>query len=130
MPDYPYVYGTGALRPVAPGGTRIRLFRRRQEETEGDKNEPPHGEQGQDQSGWAEMLREAVEELNASLLRAGAPFRCSLEEDEGGLVFQVRREGGQPGPPEVEEEILDPAELPRWLARIRSRLGVLIDEKA
>lgn len=125
MPDSPYVYATGAARPVEPGGTRVRVLRRRKPEDEPD--EEPREPGAEDR--WRELLATAVDELNEAFREGGAAFRCTLEEDESGLCLHVHRTGGQgPGPSDVEE-VLDPADLPRWLARLRTRLGLLVDQK-
>jgi hypothetical protein len=71
-----------------------------------------------------------VDELNASFRSAGAPFACALEEDAKGLSLRVRRHGDAGAGEDVEEEVLEPHELPRWLHRIRVGLGLLVDETA
>ncbi len=132
MPDYPYVYGAQGPRPVMPGGTRIRLPRRR---TPSEGGEDRAGGQageggGQDATPWKDLIREAVADLNASFQSSGAPFVCEIEEDAQGYSLVVRRFGsGEPGEA-IEEEALEPSELPEWLDRIRARLGILLDEKA
>ncbi len=129
MPDYPYVYASPAPRPVEPGGTRIRVFRRR----------PRKGEEGAEEerreaeerlARWREALTRAVDELNRAMEEAGLPHRVRLVEDSEGFLLHVSTgaEGAQP--PLEAEELLDPADLPRWLARLRARLGLLVDETA
>ncbi len=130
MPDYPYIYQTGAPRPVEPGGTRLRFFRRRREETaqqqdqDAGKDDHPATEPP-----WSEVLEQAVADLNAAFRQAGAPFTCSLEEDDAGYTLIVRAEGAAGSTQEIEE-VLEPSEFPRWLSRLRARLGVLVDETA
>ncbi len=131
MPDYPHVHGSLTVRPVGAGGTRIRLVRRRPGEAEGEETGENSAERkDQRDSAWRALIEEAVRELDASLRAAGAPFTCGLEEDEDGLILQVRRHRREGVAPEVEEEYLEPTDLPEWLARIRSRLGILVDETA
>jgi hypothetical protein len=127
----PLVHGTGGAQPVAPGGTRVRFFRRRRREGEGEEA----GREGEnrderDEAKWRALLEEAVEELNTAFRDAGVPTSCALEEDEHGLCLHVRRHGSGGASEELEEEVLDPADLPKWLARIRTRLGLLVDERA
>ncbi|GAB6063019.1 hypothetical protein [Deferrisoma palaeochoriense] len=125
MPDYPYVYGTAAPRPVEPGGTRIRVFRRRREE-QGEEG----GEEAADRwAAWEEALAEAVEELNRDLEAQGSGVRVHLAEEEGSLFLTLT---GLPGalPSPLPSAPLDPADLPRWFARLRSHLGLLVDETA
>ena len=131
MPEYPYVHGSTEALPISPGGTRIRLLRRRRGEREGGEAEAnPEGQKDRGEQRWRALLGQAVEDLNASLRASGAAFACALEEDEAGFILRFRR-AGEPGEAqEIEEEILDPAELPRWLARIRSHLGILVDQSA
>ncbi len=132
MPDYPYVYGEGPVRPIGPGGTTRRVFRKRATAQGGAPVEERY-EEGQDLA-WRRLLEEAVEELNASFSRSQAPFACFLEEDGAGFALRVRRldvEGGASDEEgETIEDFLDPAELPQWLARLRAHLGILVDEKA
>ncbi len=129
MPDYPYVYATSAPRPVLPGGTRVRVLRRGAgREEAGDEGD--EGARGEEDRSWQALLHGAVEELNASFRRAGAPFTCDLEEDEHGISLHVRRHGEDGRDREVEEETLEPRDLPLWLNRIRVGLGLLIDETA
>ncbi len=125
MADAPYVYAPSALRPVAPGGTRLRVPRRR------NPKEQPPGDEGEagSEAEWGELLEASVDELNRAFEGAGAPFRCHLEVDEGGLSLVVRRTDGDPGEGEVEEA-LSPADFPQWLGRLRSRLGLLVDQRA
>ncbi len=131
MPDYPYVYappGTPPPRPVEPGGTRIRVFRRRRGPAEEETG--AGGEDAEERlRRWREALQEAVEELNAELAAAGLPHRVRLGEDREGFWLHVT--GFPPGAPPLRvDELLDPADLPRWLARLRTRLGLLVDETA
>lgn len=125
MPDYPYVYGTAAPRPVEPGGTRIRVFRRRRGEEEEER-----GEETADRwAAWEAALAEAVEELNRHLEAAGSAVRAQLAEEEGSLFLTL---SGLPGalPSALPAVPLDPADLPRWFGRLRSHLGLLVDETA
>lgn len=128
MPDYPYVDPSPPLPPVGPGGTRVRLFRR-QEHEEPDQERSPQEEEA-NHAAWEELLKDAVGELNASFQRDGVPFTCVLEEEDQGFSLSVVREGDGGAARAVEEEFLAPAELPRWLARLRLRLGLLVDETA
>lgn len=131
MPDYPYVYGSSETRPISPGGTRIRLLRRRGGQRQGgETGANPEEEKERGEHAWRALLEHAVEDLNASLRASGAPFACALEEDEAGFILRVRREGEPGEATEIEEEVLAPAELPKWLSRIRSRLGILVDQSA
>ncbi|GAB4278815.1 MAG: hypothetical protein Kow0092_34630 [Deferrisomatales bacterium] len=130
MPDYPYVYGAGAPQAVASGGgTRVRVFRRRRREPEqqdtGEDTGTDRGGDGADS--WREALARAVDDLNESLRRSGAALRCSLEEDAGGLTLVILEEGREGPPVEIEEELLHPEELPQWLQRLRTRLGLIFD---
>jgi hypothetical protein len=130
MPDYPYVYTSDPLRQVAPGGTRVRFLRRRPRKGEEEESgTSPEGGKDRGDPGWRSLLETAVQELNDSFRDAKVPFSCTLEEDEDGFTLQVRPwgDGGDPG---VEEELLEPADLPQWLARLRSRLGILVDRTA
>lgn len=132
MPDYPHIYGTPGPRPIAAGGTRVRMARRRTPSQSGEDRSGAEEGGGRDREAatWRELLQEAVADLNASFQRSGAPFACALEEDAQGYSLVVKRVGdGDTGEP-IEEEILEPSELPQWLARIRTRLGILVDEKA
>jgi hypothetical protein len=135
MPDYPYIHGTGGPQPVEPGSTRVRFFRRRRGggEGEGDQERDEatrdSGEH-KDESKWRTALEQAVEDLNSSFRDAGVPMVCALEEDEHGLCLHIRRHGSDGTSEAVEEEVLDAADFPKWLARIRSRLGLLVDERA
>lgn len=130
MADPPFVHPAAGPRPIEPGGTRVRVLRRRPSREEGEENPEERGE-GQEEDAWRALLLEAVDDLNASFRRASVPFLCELEEDEAGYTLHVRREGDAEGvPTELEEEILDPRDLPRWLARIRTGLGLLVDETA
>ena len=129
MPDYPYVYESTGPRPVAPGGTRVRVLRRRDQEAEGETEQEREGE-GSTERSWRQLLENAVGELNDAFRRSGVPFHCLLEEDAQGLCLHVRREGDDGVAEEVEEEVLAPSELPHWLTRFRTRLGILIDETA
>lgn len=106
----------------------MRVFRRRrgpaQEET---------GAEGEDTEErlrrWREALQEAAQELNAELAAAGLPHRVQVGEDPEGFWLHVT--GFPPGTPSLRvDEPLDPADLPRWLARLRTRLGLLVDETA
>lgn len=128
MPDSPYVYGTQAPRAVEPGGSRLRVFRRRAP-ARGEASEEARG--SGDEAGWRALLAEAVAELDDAFERAGTPWRCRLEEDEEGFVLRVSRPSADqaPGPADEVEEVLDPADLPAWLARLRARLGLLVDER-
>jgi hypothetical protein len=135
MPDYPYVYDSRAPRPIGLGGTRLRVFRRRPP-AEGTEHEENSGSAEESDARWRQLLGQAVEELNESFGHSGVPFLCSLDEDEGGFSLKISR---IPGPgetagaedaPEGVEEAVEPADLPRWLARLRARLGILVDEKA
>ncbi len=128
MPDYPYVDPSPALPPVGPGGTQMRLFRRREREEPGRERSPQ--EEEANDAAWEGLLEDAVGELNAAFRRDGVPFTCVLEEDDRGFSLSILREGDGSAPREVEEEFLDPTELPRWLARLRLRLGLLVDETA
>lgn len=129
MPDYPYVDPSPAPLPVGPGGTRVRVFRRRQPEEEEQEESSPRDEEAND-AAWEELLGQAVEELNAAFRQARVPFTCTLEEDEHSICLCVRREGDGPTAHAVEEEVLAPGDLPRWLLRLRLRLGLLVDETA
>ena len=134
MPDYPYVYDTNATRPVEYGGARLRVFRRRGREDEGGEPDD-HSSHGDYESKWREMLRQAVDDLNDAFRRSGAAFLCALDEDESGFCLRVFRLGaGGPGSDAmaegVDEEVVNPEELPLWLSRLRSRLGLLVDETA
>ncbi len=132
MPDYPFTYAAAPPHPVAPGGTRVRLFRRRARPGEEAPREGPGEEEP---SGWRALLTAAVAELNEAFAKGAAPFSCVLEEDRRGLSLRILHlsEDGSPvapqGPVEEIEEFLDPAELPRWLARLRSHLGILVDDR-
>ena len=130
MADYPYVYGSVGPRPVEQGGTRVRVFRRRRGESSEEKASEEGGREAGGEEAWRSLLEEAVEELNRSFEQAGVPFTCLLDEDEEGLFLHVRREGEDGSEQDVEEELLDPADLPQWLGRLRTRLGILLDEKA
>ncbi|MEW6489115.1 MAG: hypothetical protein AB1578_14505 [Thermodesulfobacteriota bacterium] len=130
MPDYPYVYAASPARPVQPGGTRVRVLRRgrpaqESAEEEGGEDRGPGGEET-----WRTLLTQAVDDLNASFRSAGAPFACALEEDAEGLFLRVRRHGDAGAGEDVEDEVLEPQDLPRWLHRIRVGLGLLVDETA
>jgi hypothetical protein len=107
------------------------VFRRPRGEGQGE-NAGENREGGNEHGGpgWRVLLAQAVDEFNASLHASGSAFACALEEDEAGFVLQFRRtaEGGED--PEIEEELLDPTEFPKWLARLRSRLGILMDQSA
>ena len=129
MPDYPYVYATPAPRPVEPGGTRIRLFRRRprQEEEEGGEERREAEER---LARWREVLTQAVDELNRAMEEAGLPHRVRLVEDAEGFLLHVSTGADGPHPALETDELLDPADLPRWIARLRARLGLLVDETA
>lgn len=129
MPDYPYVYQSTGPRPVASGGTRVRVLRRRDQETEGE-TEQEREEQSSPGGSWHQLLEKAVAELNDAFRHAGVPFNCLLEEDAQGFCLHVRREGDDGVAEEVEEEILSPSDLPQWLRRFRTRLGILVDETA
>ncbi|MBI5443543.1 MAG: hypothetical protein HY900_20325 [Deltaproteobacteria bacterium] len=134
MPDYPYPYAMNPTRPIGPGGARLRLFRRRPrpEEEPGFETAPAEA----DLARWRELLAGSVAELNESFQASQAPFRCALEEDEAGVslrLFRLAEDGSVSAPeglPEEIEEHLELAELPRWLARLRSRLGIVVDERA
>jgi hypothetical protein len=129
--DYPYVYPEGPVRPVESGGTRLRVFRKRPQregtENEQESSTDPHA------AAWRELLEKAVAELNEGFQETGAPYACQLLEDDAGFLLRVARgaqEGEVPGSSEKVEEILQPADLPAWLARLRAHLGILVDEKA
>lgn len=131
MPDYPYVYAASPARPVQPGGTRVRVLRRNrpvEEERSGQEGGEDRGPGAEE--AWRTLLTQAVDELNASFRSAGAPFACALEEDAEGMFLRVRRHGDAGASQDVEEEVLEPQELPRWLHRIRVGLGLLVDETA
>lgn len=128
MPDHPYVEPSPPLPPVEPGGTQVRLSRRR-ERREPSQEQGPQDEAAND-SAWEELLQAAVAELNAAFRDGGVPFRCELEEDAQGFSLSIRRQGDGSPPGDVEEVVLSPAELPRWLARLRLRMGLLVDETA
>ncbi len=134
MPDYPYIYAANSPLRVTPGGTRTRFFRRRHP-AEGEE-ETPGPERSAEEARWFELLSAAVAELNEALQRSRAPFACTFEEDERGLslrVFHLAEDGSPVSSGESPEEIdvsLDPADLPVWLARLRSHLGVVVDERA
>ena len=140
MPDYPYIYDAKAAHPVGPGGTRLRVFRRREtayEEEGGGEQREDHESSSDREAAWRRLLNEAVEELNGSFRQSGVPFSCTLEEDDTGFCLRVFRqlhnqesEGAAAVAEEVEEEVVEPSQLPLWLTRIRSRLGLLLDEKA
>jgi hypothetical protein len=128
MADPPFVYATAAPRPVEPGGTRVRVRRRR---PRGEGDDAERGAEGSlEEDAWRALLVEAVADLNAAFQRAAVPFLCVLDEDEAGYTLHVRREGAGEAPAELEEETLEPRDLPRWLARIRTGLGLLVDETA
>lgn len=128
MPEYPYVYGADSTRPVAPGGTRLRIARRRpRREPEKEGQDP--GKEGGEDSAWRELLEEAVAELNQAFRDRHVPFLCSLDEDPTGFCLHVRRTDAVGGE-DAAEELIDPAELPQWLSRLRTRLGLLVDETA
>ena len=131
MPDYPYVDPSPALRPVGPGGTRVRLLRRREREA-APEDERGHRDEAANDAAWEELLGSAVEELNVAFEQAGVPFTCTLGEDEHSMWLTVSRQSsGHEGEPlALDEEVLEPADLPRWLARLRLRLGLLVDETA
>ncbi len=128
MAEPPFIYPAASPRPVEPGGTRVRVPRRRprDQETGAEGDEDKRREE----DAWRTLLAEAVDDLNASFRRAGAPFLCVLDEDESGYTLHVRREGADGPFEELEEEPLAPQDLDRWLARIRAGLGLLVDEKA
>jgi hypothetical protein len=134
VPDYPYAYGVNPVHPIGPRGARLRFFRRRAGEEEQTAPASPAGVD--EMARWRELLSGSVAELNASLERSGAPFRCALEEDDTGLslrVFHLAEDGSAPPLDPLAEEVeehLDPADLPRWLERLRSRLGIVVDERA
>jgi hypothetical protein len=46
------------------------------------------------------------------------------------LFLRVRRHGDAGASQDVEDEVLEPQDLPRWLHRIRVGLGLLVDETA
>jgi hypothetical protein len=133
VPDYPYVYAEGPVRPIQPGATRLRVFRRGPRR-EGEPESPitAAGSTRDDRdTRWRRLLEAAVGELNATLRKAGAPYVCHLEEDEAGFLLKVIHRDGEPleeGPDEVDE-VLEPEELPAMLARLRTRLGILVDER-
>lgn len=131
MPEFPYVYGLGSPRGVEPGGRRIRFLRRRAGKG-GDSEDPAEKPEEHDaeEASWRVLLEDAVEQLNASFGRSAIPFLCVLEEDENGLSLRIRREGEDGSTETVDEEILERSEFPRWLERIRSQLGLLVDETA
>lgn len=132
MPDHPYVYATTPARPVQAGGTRVRVLRRGSQ-PEGGPEEEEGGEDRDEaaaEEAWRTLLTQAVEELNASFRKAGAPFTCALEEDAEGLSLRVRRHGEAGAREDVEEEVLESQDLPLWLHRIRVGLGLLVDETA
>jgi hypothetical protein len=106
----------------------VRLFRRREGEEPDDRRSPQ--EEEANDAAWEQLLEDAVAELNASFREDGVPFTCVLEEDEQGLSLSILRDGDGTPPREVEEAVLAPAELPSWLARLRLRLGLLVDETA
>ncbi|MBI5015963.1 MAG: hypothetical protein HZB55_10785 [Deltaproteobacteria bacterium] len=127
MPDYPYVYPEGAVRPIQPGATRLRFFRRRPR-SEGEAE--PHAAETPE-TAWGELLEAAIRDINAAFRQAGAPYTCVLEEDAAGFLLKVIHESGEPlrkGTAEVDE-VLEPADLPAWLARLRAHLGILVDER-
>ncbi len=129
MPDYPYVYGAAGPRPVEPGGTRIRVFRRRPRRGEEGGEQEDRGSAEDRWAAWREALAVAVEELNRALEAEGLATRFRLVEEEAGLGLEVT--GLPPGanlPP--LPEALDPGDLPAWFARLRTRLGLLLDRRA
>ncbi len=132
MPDYPYVHAAAPPRPVQPGETRARVLRRGS--GQGGAGREEGGEEGRargpEDDAWRQLLAEAVAELNGSLQRAGAPFTCTLEEDEEGITLRVRRGGEDGTAEEVDEETLEPDDLPLWLERLRVGLGLIVDETA
>ena len=129
MPDYPYVDPSPAPLPVGPGGTRVRLFRRREPEEEPEE-ERSHRDKAANDAAWEELMESAVDELNTSFEQAGVPFTCTLGEDQHSMWLTVNRQNEDGGGESVEEEVLEPADLPRWLSRLRLRLGLLVDETA
>jgi hypothetical protein len=132
VPDYPYVYSSNPARPSTPGGTRHRFFRRGPpSEEEGATREEAERERLR----WLELLSVAVAELNETFQKAAAPFSCRIEEDGAGLslrIYPLAEDGATKAFSEFEEreEYLDPAEFPKWLDRLRSMLGIVIDERA
>ncbi len=128
MPDHPYVYASPAPRPVEPGGTRIRVFRRRPRQEEGGEEDRREAEERL--ARWREVLAQAVDELNRAMEEAGLPHRVRLVEDAEGFLLHVSTGADGPHPALEAEELLDPADLPRWLGRLRARLGLLVDETA
>lgn len=127
MPEFPYVYGTDPALPVGPGGTRLRVLRRRPRDETRDGDRGPEQDGGGREDAWRELLEQAVAELNRSFESARVPFVCTLDEDPAGFSLHVRRTDAAAGGTEEVEELLEPAELPRWLARLRIRLGLLVD---
>ncbi len=126
MPDYPYVYGAPASPPVDPGGTRYRLGRRRPRR-DGRAGEDAGDRGGDDErhEAWRSLLGDAVDALNRSMGASGRPHRFALEEDAGEFWLRVVLPEGS-----GVEERLDPAELDRWLARLRAQVGVVLDREA
>lgn len=125
MPDYPYVYAEGPARGVEPGGARVRVLRRR------PRGEKPTPEAPEEPEAWEALLREAVEELNGAFRRTGAPFTCTLRADDAGFLLHVRHVGEPRADPTEEDavdEVLAPSDLPAWLRRLQTRLGLLVDE--
>lgn len=137
MPDYPYIYDTDGARPPGGRSTLLRVFpRKRRKGDDGaladDRGDDPSRES---EASWRLLLEQAVVDLNSSFRQAGIPFSCTLEEDRAGFCLRVLRLTGEGSPgtssiEEVEEEALTPADLGRWLIRLRSRLGILVDETA
>lgn len=128
MPDYPYVYPDAPLRAVEPESARLRLPRRRARRPE--EAADPASVEGSEAE-WRSLLEEAAGELNASFRVAGAPWHCHIEEDDDGFLLKVMRQGADSSAGDAEEidEALEPADLPAWLARLRLRLGLLVDER-
>lgn len=134
MPDYPYVYDTDAARPPGARSTRLRVSpRKRRQADDGaladDRGDDPSRES---EASWRLLLEQAVVDLNSSFRQAGIPFSCTLDEDRAGFCLRVLRLTGDHSEEtsSIEEEALTPADLGRWLIRLRSRLGILVDETA
>lgn len=128
MADYPSVFPEGPVFPVAPGGAQARIPRRRNRREE---KEPPRDSY---EAVWRRLLEEAVADLNEEFHRTGAPYACLLLEDDTGFLLRVShldgasRQEGDPGiQTGVADELLEPADLPVWLARLRAGIGILVD---
>jgi hypothetical protein len=131
LADYPSVFPENPVFPVGPGGTQVRVPRRR---TRREEKNPPRES---DESEWRELLERAVAELNEEFRKHRTPYACRLHEDDTGFLLRVLRldtphprlETPEGPSEEISEELLEPSDLPAWLARLRAGLGILLDRE-